>query len=195
MSVGVKACKSDDFMETLLGLVPLLFAVDAEGDLRRIRTTALSLLPELKAQMQFPGWLNEAYGRRVLYSTRDLEIMLACWRPQSECAPHDHGFSQGRVLALGGSFIESDFGWRDENLVRLGGRAIESLSALPVDLGHIHSMKCNSDNGLTLHFYRPAISQMKVFDLEKRRTLMVTDDCGAWIPQPHQIVTAEPWKK
>ena len=49
-------------------------------------------------------------------------------------------------------------------------------------------------SGLSLHIYFPRIEKMRVYDVEGRRTLVVSDNCGAWIPrQPEQLVNETAW--
>src|SRR5262249_42737632 len=46
----------------------------------------------------------------------------------------------------------------------------------------IHDMTAGS-RGLTLHFYSPPASSMRVFDLERAEVLELVGNYGAWIPQ------------
>jgi cysteine dioxygenase len=125
---------------------------------------------------------NEPYGRHVLHSTQDFEIMLATWVVGAECAPHDHGHSDGAVWLVTGEFLESHYSF-DEKFETVGTpRVWTKDSLLSVVSGEIHSMKALS-GGISLHFYAPAIHDMKVFDVHNRRTLTVADDCGAWVPE------------
>ena len=40
------------------------------------------------------------------------------------------------------------------------------------------------EEGLTLHFYLPAIRAMRVYDRERRATFVVSGEAGAWLPHP-----------
>ena len=44
--------------------------------------------------------------------------------------------------------------------------------------------------GVGLHFYLPAITGMRVYDCDRRETLIVGDDCGAWVPADPALVIA-----
>lgn len=155
---------------------------------------AFRLLTAYKTESQNP---NEAYGRHVMYSTPEFEVMMASWRPHAECAPHDHGFSTGCVLVLDGEFEEISYiQTADKGLVAdlSTARRARKNQIIPVEGKTFHSMKSLGDLGITLHFYTPAIHNMKVLDLKNKRTLVVSEDCGAWVPQDTQkIIEVMPW--
>ncbi len=119
--------------------------------------------------------------------------MLANWNPNTECAPHDHGFSEGIVWLFKGSFIENHYSL-NQNLISCGpARVWPEGSVLRVTCGDIHSMR-PAKNGMSLHIYSPPIHDMKVYDQINRTTLTVTNDCGAWIPtQNSKILHRMPW--
>ncbi len=165
--------------------------------MREILTTAGITIETLSALSISPRG-REPYGRRVLYSTPDYEVMLATWSPGAECAPHNHGYAQGAVWLVTGTFIETHYIFEKEltDLTVSGEPTIWTQdNVLDVGINDIHSMR-TSNGGMSLHFYSPAIQQMKVYDLKQRRTLTVTDDCGAWVPQNTQkILEQAAWPK
>ena len=135
------------------------------------------------------------YSRVVLSGTPECEIMQARWAPERVCAPHDHGASAGWVFYFEQEFEEYAYKWRDGELVRhathrhLPGRYTQVVK------NEIHSCK-TIGSGLSLHIYFPRIEKMRVYDVEGRRTLVVADNCGAWIPrQPEQLVKDTPWAR
>jgi len=135
----------------------------------------------------------EPYGRKVLFRSEKFEVMLASWTQGAECAPHDHGFSRGVVWLVDGDFVEMHYDLQQD--LKTVGKGIlrPEGSFLRVTPGDIHSMVA-SNGGLSLHIYTPAIHRMKVYDQAQRRTLTVSDDCGAWIPlDTTQILDQEPW--
>jgi cysteine dioxygenase len=142
---------------------------------------------------------NEAYGRNVLYSTPEYEVMLASWRPNMECAPHDHGFSSGTVLVLEGAFEEVSYTPMDNGELAINpktARRLQKGQFIEVEGDVFHSMKNIGNIGLTLHFYKPSIQNMQVLDLKNKQTLMVTGDCGAWIPSDAQkIIGVQKWSQ
>ena len=137
----------------------------------------------LKVEAELP---NEAYGRNVLYSSSDYEVMMASWRPNTECAPHNHGFSTGTVLVLEGAFEEISYRPVPEtgDLATHTGsaRRLQKGQFIEVEGNVFHSMRNLGNIGFTLHFYTPAIKNMQVLDLKNKRTLTLGDNCGAWIP-------------
>jgi hypothetical protein len=73
-------------------------------------------------------------------------------------------------------------------------RSFDAPARLPVAAGQIHDMEASA-GGISLHVYLPSIRQMQVFDVTRRETLVVSDDCGAWIPlETGQIVCREAWR-
>ncbi|MES2767840.1 MAG: cysteine dioxygenase family protein [Bdellovibrionota bacterium] len=136
---------------------------------------------------------NEPYGRSILFAAPDFEIMLATWAPGAICAPHNHGFSNGAVWLIEGTFIESHFNF-DQGLALVGQPKVKSQDTLlNVDNGDIHSMQ-SVFGGVSLHLYSPPIHNMKVFDENTKSTLIVTDDCGAWVPAENKILNRELWQ-
>jgi hypothetical protein len=135
------------------------------------------------------------YSRVVLSAAPGCEIMLARWSPDRTCAPHDHGASAGWVFYLEEDFEERSYHWHDGELVSDGLFPHREGTYTEVHRNEIHS--CSSHgSGLSLHIYFPRIERMLVYDLEQRRTIVVSDDCGAWIPQrPEQRVDERAWAR
>lgn len=164
-----------------------------------MNTRDASLIPALMAELGAlqnyrlePNAPNEAYSRSVLYSTPELEIMVACWRQNQECLPHDHGFSEGCVVNLQGRFVETSYSWEKQKLVTSGTwNHDQVLSIMDIGTSDIHSMHCVDPVGLTLHMYSPAINNMKVFDRNQERTLVVANNCGSWIPSDRSLILSE----
>lgn len=134
------------------------------------------------------------YSRVVLSAAPECEIMLARWASDRECAPHDHGASAGWVFYLEGDFVEHCYRWHDGGLVSAGLHTHPAGTHTEVHRDEIHSCKCQGQ-GLSLHIYFPRIEGMRVYDPEGRRTIVVSDDCGAWIPGPEQRVAETPWSR
>jgi len=139
------------------------------------------------AEVAKPPNQGEPYSRSILRADDEVEIMLARWRPGHGCAPHDHGGAGGFVIPIEGTFVERRFGWDGPRLV-VAERAIRP-EGVPIRIASadIHDMTAGS-RGLTLHFYSPPASSMRVFDLERAEVLELVGNYGAWIPQgdhPH----------
>lgn len=106
--------------------------------------------------------------------------MLAAWRPGARSAPHDHGNSEGVVIVLAGNFSETRFEFDGESLRRRGSERYAAWDALVAPHGAIHQMSTDG-GGYTLHVYAPCIDAMRVYDITRRSTLLVTGDSGAWV--------------
>jgi cysteine dioxygenase len=150
-------------------------------------------IPGLEA-LAVPPAPGQPYGRAVLFRGGGVEVMLACWRPSAECAPHDHGSSRGTVVFLKGSFEEVQFELVEGELRPGPPRRLVAGDRVRVRPREIHS--CRSlDGGLSLHIYAPPISGMKIYDAEERATWTVSEDCGAWLPvEAGQVLAAEGWR-
>lgn len=133
------------------------------------------------------------YGRIILHSGDLGEILLIRWRPDTFCAPHNHGDSRGYVRLLEGTFVECSWAMNGESLIANSQRFISAPTIIPVSRNSIHSMK-SIDGGASLHCYFPSVSAMRVYDPVSRETLTVGDDCGAWIPaDATRILSRSSW--
>jgi hypothetical protein len=136
---------------------------------------------------------GEPYGRLPLHRSDHGEVLLVRWREDTFCAPHDHGQARGQVCLLRGQFVERLWRWREGDLVPAAERAYASPAIIDVKSGIIHDMKA-SGSGVGIHFYQPAIQGMQVFDRERRETLTVSDECGAWVPaDPSLVLGRKAW--
>ncbi|MEO6602659.1 MAG: cysteine dioxygenase family protein [Polyangiaceae bacterium] len=124
----------------------------------------------------------EPYGRQVIHQGPTGEVMLAGWARGGRSAPHDHGEASGLVLVLEGQFSESIYRFDGRELQCRTQRDLGVLEFTSAQAGVVHDLHARSD-GLTLHFYVPEIDAMRVYDVERRTTLLVTGDGGAWIPR------------
>jgi cysteine dioxygenase len=138
---------------------------------------------------------GEPYGRRILFQSAKSEVMLATWKAGAQSAPHDHGSSRGIVWLAQGHFIEDLYRF-DGSLHRIASCDHGDARAVTrVDAAGIHSMRVPL-GGISLHIYHPPIHAMQVYDPSARRTLTVSDACGAWVPSdPELIVSVQTWPK
>lgn len=132
------------------------------------------------------------YSRVVLSAEPACEVMLARWAPHQTCAPHDHGKSAGWVFYLDQNFEEQSYAWRSGELTPTETFLHPARTFTQVRRSEIHSCQCHG-SGLSLHIYFPRIEKMHVYDLDRRQTVTVTDDCGAWLPAPAQRVREVAW--
>jgi cysteine dioxygenase len=124
------------------------------------------------------------YYRRLLFQNEEVEVLVMNWS-QLECAPHDHGESQGWIQVLEGTSVNAVYevdekGWPSE----LFEEQHHQGKCFYAPKRGVHKMKAGGgENLVTLHLYSPPISGMKVYDLEKCAACIVSDDCGAWWPE------------
>ncbi|TNF29684.1 MAG: hypothetical protein EP329_15155 [Deltaproteobacteria bacterium] len=135
---------------------------------------------------------GEPYGRMPLVVDAAHEMILMRWRPGATCAPHDHGEAAGVIHLVEGVFTERTYAREGDRLVVVATREVAAPAVLEAGPGVIHDMRCDRA-GVSLHVYAPRIHGMRVYDLARREVLVVSDDCGAWVPSdPAQVVAREP---
>lgn len=137
-----------------------------------------------------PPAADEPYGRRLLFADDLREVLAMTWRPGATCAPHDHGASGGVVHLVAGRIVERRYAFDGARLTPTGESGHEAPAVLRVAPGVIHDIHAVPGAGpvLTIHHYEPRIAAMRVYDDAGRRTLVVADDCGAWIPRDVSLV-------
>ncbi len=171
--------------DALAELTPLLDALAAaalRGELPgpELLARVAQAQPLLSEMAALPND-GEPYSRSVLRADDEVEVMLARWRPGHSCAPHDHGGAGGFVIPVEGTFVERRYGWDGPQLV------VAELATRPegvpirVASEDIHDMTAGA-SGLTLHFYTPPASSMRVFDLQRAEVIELVGNYGAWIP-------------
>lgn len=128
------------------------------------------------------------------------ETLAMIWRDGATCAPHDHGAAAGTIHVISGAVVERRYAFRDGALIVVAETAARAPAVLTIEVGVIHDMRAAPGVGgatggtVTVHHYSPRIHAMRVYDLARRETLIVADDCGAWIPEdPTQVIERLPW--
>ncbi len=111
----------------------------------------------------------------------DHEILVMTWRSGGLCAPHDHGAAGGRVHVVSGSLLERRYTFDGKALEVTSERRFDAPAVIAIAPEVIHDM-CASSGTVTVHVYAPKVEGMRIYDAERRETLVVSDDCGAWIP-------------
>jgi len=143
--------------------------------------------------MLTPPAPDEPYGRTLLTVSDTEEVLAMTWRAGATCAPHDHGQAGGSVSLIRGSLSETTYVFSREGLIPTTTRVVHAPAILEVAPGVIHAMTAH-DEALTIHRYTPRIAHMRVYDIGGRRTFIVKDDCGAWIPRDDaDVVALDPW--
>ena len=161
------------------------------SDRARVAEAIASNLLELERfRVYLPPPNGRPYGRRALYQTADMEVMLMNWALGGSCLPHDHGASEGWVKVLCGTSTHRVFSV-DQTAPVLKETQMIGDAVFYAKSGLVHSMANETTDPLvTLHFYFPPIHAMEVFDPSALRSAIVADDCGAWWPDSEdQIVS------
>ena len=174
---------TEDALAELAPLFDALAAVAIRGEVPgpELLARVAQARPTLAAVAHLPN-AGEPYSRSILRADDEVEIMLARWRPGHGCAPHDHGGAGGFVIPVEGAFVERRFGWDGPRLVVAEQATRPEGAPIRITSEDIHDMTAGA-SGLTLHFYSPPASSMRVFDLERAEALELVGNYGAWIPQ------------
>ncbi|SFS52233.1 cysteine dioxygenase [Marininema halotolerans] len=137
---------------------------------------------ELRQFLEEPGLFP--YGRKLLYQSEHVEVLLMNWAKQFKCAPHDHGDSHGWVHVVKGESTQTVYSLEKEvPIPKHTGISAEGTSFF-APRTMVHDMEnCSESALITLHVYSPPISGMKVYDLERCMSCIVSKDCGAWWPE------------
>jgi cysteine dioxygenase len=106
------------------------------------------------------------------------------WAGRSLCSPHDHGSSFGWVQVVDGRPSHVLYTLDHRGVPLEFGRQEERTGAVFfAPRGFVHAMGNPTDaRTVTFHVYTPPITGMHVYDLERCRMCVVSDDCGAWWP-------------
>lgn len=130
---------------------------------------------------------GKPYGRKLVYQSSVLEALVMLWSNDQDSLPHNHGASAGWMYVFCGTAksciyrFEGNRHVRDtEDILPVG-----EIAFVPQEI--VHSMgNYNKERLITVHLYAPPITRMKVFDADV--AYIVSNDCGAWQPQPSQII-------
>jgi len=136
------------------------------------------------------------YRRQVLHRGGGVELMLARWHSGIPTLPHDHGGGRGRVLLLRGALHERR--WASETLLQHGATPTEHTHAAGAELwvepGTVHATAALCPGTLSLHIYCDEHRPMRLYQLDRRRVLLVRAGVGAWLPESaRDIVEAWAW--
>lgn len=143
-----------------------------------------------------PG--GKPYGRNILLNNGKVELVFLSWGPGQICDVHDHGTSCGLVKVVKGSISNIIY---SQN--KASGEPIHQQEEYLVDevfvevsLDSWHQMKNNLDEfTYTLHIYAPPVTDMQVFDKEKKQLITVDGECGAWLSEPERHLKVMDLKK
>lgn len=139
---------------------------------------------------------NENYGRKVLYESQHLEILLMSWRPNAFSAIHDHGDIDFGAVQLLGNALHREFSLEKGLLEAVAEYRPEpgDVFAVPPDL--IHQMgNVGTLPMVSIHLYGSNEPKAKIaadsrlFDTESGRILLTSG--GAFFdPDPQNVAVA-----
>jgi cysteine dioxygenase len=125
-----------------------------------------------------------SYGRNLIYSNQDFEVILMCWRSGQQSVAHDHSDSLCVMKCVSGVLEEQRY-IKQAVIDRTSPKADEilptSLNTLALnqaisitDSEGLHSLKNNSaQDACTLHFYFPPIHQANKYDTNSGEATVV----------------------
>lgn len=106
--------------------------------------------------------VEKSYERTVLFQAEEFEIVSILWNEKSISPMHNHDWSQCMVLVQEGTF---------ENILDLGAKVeVQTVLAgqvITTPVGARHEIRCQSEQGKTIHVYFPKINdqtQLPKFD-------------------------------
>ncbi|SDW00280.1 cysteine dioxygenase [Marininema mesophilum] len=145
---------------------------------------------DLRTFLEDPG--IHPYGRKMLFQSEHVEVLIMNWAQHFKCAPHDHGNSHGWVHVVKGVSTQTIYSLQREIPVPQHTGVTEEGASFFAPRTMVHDMENQSESSLvTLHVYSPPISGMKVYDLERCMACVVSEDCGAWWPEEQRQRLAE----
>lgn len=139
-------------------------------------------LKELEKVVEYST--SHPYGRKILLSEPNLELLLTGWEPSNEVIPHDHGKSDGVVLICKGKAKHKIYSFQ-EKLELVSQEEVSEGNLLSAPAGAIHSMgNPTSERMFALHIYSPSIQFMNLYESPPiNRILTVSGKSGAWLPE------------
>jgi len=125
---------------------------------------------------------ENSYGRNLIYSNEDFEVILMCWRSGQQSVAHDHSNSLCVMKCIAGVLEEQRYvkkavaGELTDIIVPTSLNALENHQAIAItDNEGLHSLQNNSSaDACTLHFYFPPIHQANKYDMNSGEKTVVT---------------------
>lgn len=167
-----------DKMDSIFGHLKKPSPRELKEALEKLKVSEEELLPFIKD----PG--NKPYGKKSVYRTEHVEIVVANWVPFNKCSPHDHGGSFGWIYVVSGETAHTLYKIEDGIPVPHVEKQEKTSTVFFTSQTMIHDMGNQKDQPLvTLHAYSPPVTGMRVYDLNRCASCIVSDDCGAWWPE------------
>lgn len=130
---------------------------------------------------------GKPYGRKLVYQSSVLEALVMVWSSDQDSLPHNHGASAGWMYVFCGTAKNCIYRYEGNHHVLDAEDILSAGEIAFVPQKMVHSMgNYTKERLITVHLYAPPITRMKVFDADV--AYIVSNDCGAWQPQPSQII-------
>lgn len=120
---------------------------------------------------------EKSYGRNLIFSNDDFEVILMCWGSGQKSVAHDHNDSFCIMKCLAGSLHEQRYVKKktintdkkiQQSIMPTIIKKMELNETVSIaDNEGLHSLmnKSQDSAACTLHFYFPPIHQSKIYDL------------------------------
>jgi len=144
-------------------------------------------IDEMEEHLLYPG--NLPYGRKCAYRSNSFDVIVMNWKPRQKSNIHDHGNSFGCVYSVTGKANNVLY---DEKFVKIGTIPLVNNTIAEVPKGIFHVIENDHEEyAVSLHFYVPPMSGMRVIDADDQsKSYVVKSECGAWNPEPEEIMPA-----
>lgn len=142
-------------------------------------------LEELTEHLLYPEDLP--YGRKCAFRSENFDVIVMNWKPRQSSNIHDHGNSFGCVYSVSGRANNVLY---NDSFERIDSIPLINNAIAEVPKGIFHVIENNNDDyAVSLHFYAPPMSGMRVIDADdKTKSYFVKSECGAWNPKPDDIL-------
>lgn len=127
----------------------------------------LSQIPNLKSEIE--PFVTEPkeypYGRNVIYSSDEVEVIVVNLPARGQTFIHDHGKSEGCGLVLHGELINVIYEVIDDDQVRkIADHKVQASELFNTPYGMIHQMlNQQAERVVSLHVYSPPLKGLKLY--------------------------------
>ena len=109
---------------------------------------------DLKTWAKFDHAIEDGYGRALVHSGDNFEIMVMSWNPRDQTAVHNHGYTTWGAVQVFGNLDHTSFNCQDNFLYTLYKEKLTDGEIIAVNQKLIHQMGNSSDEKvLSLHVY------------------------------------------
>jgi len=119
---------------------------------------------------------TSSYGRNLVFSCDEFEIILMCWQPGQYSVAHDHNGSLCVMKCLVGELGEQRFQKHDQSIYPIGEYTLaQGSTAFITDEQGLHSIgNYSAQDACSLHCYFPPIHNTNIYALENGTTKKVS---------------------